>query len=90
MKEYVKKINIPMCLLVLLTGRMLFADSAYAIAIFGLGMVGLFAYDKHLASKVTKSLDQKVAEELERMKTVISNVSIKNFKQNPTENQRFF
>ena len=88
--EYVKKLNIPVVLLVLITGRMLFSEASYALAILGLGVAGLYAYKTYLSTKEVKPLDAEVREELAAMKNNISNLSVKNGLKNPNTDQKWF
>lgn len=91
MMEYVKKLNIPVVLLVLITGRMLFTDSTYALAILGWAVAGLYAYKTYLTTKEIKPLDAQVREELAAMKNTISGLAVKNgFKTQSPENQKWF
>lgn len=75
--EKLKNINFPLFLLVLISVRMLFPDASIALSIFGLGLIGLYGYSEYLSRKFTKSLDQKVREELESIKSVVSGLSVK-------------
>lgn len=90
--EMIKKINVPMALLCLMSLRLLIADSAYAVALGLLGLTGLYAYSLYLKSKQVKTLDKQVQEELESMKAQISNLTVKNNLNKPSinPNQRFF
>lgn len=89
--EFVKKINFPMLLLGILSLRMLLPDASIAQSLFSLGLIGLFGYDLFLSKKHTKSLDQKVREELDAMKSVVSGMAVKTgIKPQVKENTRFF
>jgi hypothetical protein len=89
--EYIKKTNVPMLLLCLVTVRMMFSDASMALAIFGLATTGLYAYSVFLKSKEVKPLSEEVKQELNEMRSIISNVSVKNgMKPQAKENQRYF
>ena len=89
--EYIKKTNVPMLLLCLVTVRMMFSDASMALAIFGLAASGLYAYSLFLKTKEVKPLSEEVKQELNEMRSIISNVSIKSgLKPQVKENQRYF
>ena len=89
--EYIKKINVPMVLLSLVSVRMLFSDASFALSIFAVALTAMYAYSVYLKTKEVKALDQEVKDQLTEMKNAISNISVKNgFKPQAKENQRFF
>ncbi len=90
--EGIKKINVPMSILLLVALRMLFPDASIALSIFGLGTLALYGYSLFLSKKYTKSLDEKVREELNEMKSLVSGMAVKqNVKPNSIKDgQRFF
>lgn len=89
--EYIKKTNVPMLLLCLVTIRMMFSDASMALSLFGLAASGLYAYKMYLNSKVTEPLSDSVKQELSEMRSIISNVAVKTgMKPTVKENQRYF
>ena len=81
--EYIKKTNVPMLLLCLVTVRMMFSDASMALAIFGLATTGLYAYSVFLKSKEVKPLSEEVKQELNDMRSNGMKPQVK-------ENQRYF
>ena len=75
--EAIKKVNVPMCILLLVSIRMMFTDASFALSIFGIGIAGLYAYDMWMAKKYTKSLDQSTREELDSIKSMVSGMAVK-------------
>lgn len=89
--EYIKKTNVPMLLLCLITIRMMFSDASFALSVFGVAAIGLYSYSLYLKSKEVKPLSEDIKKELSEMRGVISNISVKNgFKPQVKENQRYF
>jgi hypothetical protein len=89
--EYIKKTNISMLLLVLVSARMLFPDASVALSIFGLGLSGLFAYGQYLKSKQVPDINEEIKKELSSMKSSISGLSVRSgFKSPPPEGQKYF
>ena len=89
--EYLKKTNISTILLVLLTGRMILSEPSYAVAVFGLGVAGLYAYSQYLKAHEVKPADEELKKEIATLKNAISNVSVKNgLRAPPSEGQRYF
>jgi hypothetical protein len=89
--DHIKKINVSLALICLISIRMLFADASFPMAIFGISLTGLYAYSKYLDSKAIKPLDQQVKAELEQMRDTLSGIAVKNnLKPLPKENQRYF
>lgn len=89
--EKIKKINVLMCLLLAVGIRMLFPDAGFALSLFGIGAMGLYAYQMYLNKRYTKSLDETVREELNNIKSVVSGMAVKNgLKPQPKDNQKFF
>lgn len=83
--EHIKKINVSMVLLVVLSIRMLFSDASLAQSIFALGLVALFAYSKFLNSKKVKPLDEEIKEELNKMKNSISGLAVRSGLKPPSD-----
>lgn len=80
--EHIKKINVPLALFVLLSLRSLFAyDFAQAIAL--VCATGLYGYHLYLQNKKVQDLNKDVTEELEKIKSVITSLSVKNTIRNP-------
>lgn len=89
--EYIKKINVPMVLLCLVTIKLLFSNESYAVAAFAIAVAGLFAYLNYLKSKEVAPLDEQVKKDLDAMRNQISNIAVKtNLKPQPGPNQKFF
>lgn len=88
--ETIKKANVPMCLLLLTTIRMMFPDASLSLALFGLGITSLFAYKQYLDKRFTKSLDQSLKEELDNIKSVVSGLAAKQVLRPQNKDQRFF
>jgi hypothetical protein len=89
--EYIKKTNVPMLLLCLVSVRMLFSDASFALALFGLALTGLFAYSNYLKTKEVRPLDQEVRDQLNEMRSTISSIAVKNNMKAPLkEGQRYF
>lgn len=88
--EHIKKVNVPMALLLLITLKVLLLEVTFATTIFGLGLISLYAFASYIESKKQKPLDDDVKRQLEEMRNVISGVAVKNnLKSNP-ENKRYF
>jgi DNA-binding Lrp family transcriptional regulator len=83
--EFIKKINIGVTLFVILALRSLFAYD-YSQAIAFACVTAVYCYHLHLQSKKVKDLDKEVTEELEKMKAVITGLSMKNAIRNPAIN----
>lgn len=88
--EHIKKVNVPMSLLLLITLKVLLIETSLATTLFGVGLVALFAYQMYLNSKIVKPLDEEVKKQLEMMKNAISGLAMKNNMKAPKEGQKFF
>ncbi len=90
--ELIKKINVPMALLCLLSLRLVFTENTYAVALGVLGLAGLYAYTLFLNTKKVVPLDKQVTDELESMRNQISNLTVKANLNRPTPKpgERFF
>ena len=83
--ERLKNINVPLALFILLTLRSLYAfDFSQAIAF--VCVTAIYGYHLHLQSKKVKDLDKEVSDELEKIKAVITGLSMKNSIRNPGVN----
>lgn len=89
--EYIKKINVPMALLCLVTLKLLFTDNSYAMAMFSLGLIGLYAYSKYLEANEVEPVNEELKKDIEAIRSQISSISVKNnVKPLPDPNKRFF
>jgi hypothetical protein len=87
--EYIKKINVPMALLCLLSLRLMFTDSALSMALVAVGATCLYAYKQYLDTKIEKPINEEVKKDLEAIKNQMSNIAVKaNIK--PLPAQKFF
>jgi hypothetical protein len=89
--DLIKKINVPMVLLCLLSVATLASGEAYAIALVSLGLTALYGYSMYLKTRQIKSLDEQVKQELEAIKSQMTGIAVKNnIKPMPGPTQRFF
>ena len=89
--EYIKKINVPMALLCLVTLKLLFTDNSYAVALVALGLTGLFAYANYLKANEVDPVNEELKKDIEAIRSQISSISVKNnVKPLPDPNKRFF
>lgn len=89
--QHIKKINVALALICLISIRMLFSDASYPMAIFGLSLTGLYGFSMYLDTKKSKPADQQLKAELEQLRDTISGIAVKNNIKPPIkENQRYF
>jgi len=89
MKKWISKIDILASVLIILALRSLYSmDIAQAIVFVALS--AFIGYTKWLDMIKKPDLSQEVLEELNKMKNVVSSLSVKSAAKTPQEGKRFF
>lgn len=88
--EFIKKTNVPVVLLCLVSIRMLFADASISLSLFGFAIASVYCYSAYLKSRESKPIDKHVKDELAEVKNMMTNFSVKNGIKPSDKNQRYF
>lgn len=79
-----------MVLLCLVSIRMLFSDASLSLALFGFAVAAVYVYNSYLKSRESKPVDKQVKDELAEVKSMMTNLSVKNGMKPMDKTQRYF